>query len=706
MKAQWFVRSLTTFVLISALMLAIGAVVAADVTVPTGGSPQNVNTGSLTFDPTLTADTGSADGFVPSIAFNSGVLGSSYYTGVNLDHGMGEIIAGFDNVNGSAIDLTNGPANGGVGARTGIRASWSGRYLVNLQGDDFVFTDNGNAGGVEYVVVRAKPVGAAVSNFYYSPADAFQDSNGVDDGTAGAANDVGDFLTGVDLSDLGFQSCTTFEYIEIYEMLTTDLFATSGFGFVGGGTTPRLRPTTLDQIDTLFGGAISQFYDADIGFIFADSPGNLVNVPSPNLNLTTTDGTSGIVFTDACTQVTEGATVGDQFAFRLNAAPSSDVTVTFTVSSGTEIKIDNGFVAGFSFVNNFAVTFEGDNNEASKPDWNEWVVVNVQALFDSLDEIDPELHAVNISTSSSDVAFNALGESATVYVYDPGIVLSAPTPNPVAEGGTLTYAVTLNGPPGLRNATEGETVTINLVSYNAMLVTPTPTSLTFNRSDWNLANSAHTISVLAKDDAINYGVSYIQSINHTSSSNVVNPTYDSRYGGSGTNVPNIRQRFTILDNDLIVGSLLTPEEVDALILALWLDLAPMSGPVAEGTNQTALGVRLAGQPAEGEVVYVTLNTVSGVGISPVTLTFTAHNWDIYQPVNIAPALDAVAQGTYNIPVQVAVTDGTTMPEVMGAVNVVQIAVTDGAITGVIAEQPVTGLAPMTETTTGEGTSSE
>ncbi|MDZ4766662.1 MAG: hypothetical protein SGI73_19155 [Chloroflexota bacterium] len=295
MKTNLFTRSFAKFAVVGALLIAVGVVAAEDVTVPTGGSPLNVNPDSITFDPLLTADTGSAQGgLVPNNAFNSGVQSSFYYTDVNLIHGMGEIIAGFNNDNGSTIDLTNGPSNGGIGARTGIRSSWSGRYLVNLPGDDLVVTDNGSAGGIEYYVIRVKPVDDVVSNFYYSPQDAFQDSNGIDDGAPGPVGDVGDFLTAFDLSDLGYATCATFEYVEFYEMLTSDQFDSTGYGFVGGGTTRFYRPPLLDQIDTIFGGLISQFFDADIGFVFARNAANLVNIASANLESTTGDDCSQV----------------------------------------------------------------------------------------------------------------------------------------------------------------------------------------------------------------------------------------------------------------------------------------------------------------------------------------------------------------------------------------------------------------------------
>lgn len=701
MKSSLIKRSLKLTAVIGVGLMMVGAVSAAEVTVPTGGSPLNVNPGSITFDPELTADTGSAQGYTPNSLAISGVLGtdSGYYGNVNLDHGMGEIITGENNDDGAAIDLTNGAppsGGGGVAPRTGIRASWSGRYLVNLDGDDVVITENGSAGGIEYFVIRVKPVNDVVSEFYYSPADAFQDSNGIDDGTAGAVGDVGDFLTSIDLSDLGYETCTAFEYIEVFEMLTTDRFDSSGYGFVGAGTTPLYRPPVMDQINTIFFGLISQFYDADIGFIWARSAANLVNIPSPNLELTTTDATSGIVFTDACTQVAEGATVGDQFAFRLSAAPSQNVDVTFTVDNPAEILIDNGNVSGLSFVNTFTVTF-------TPATWNQWVVVNVQGVWDNTDETDPELHAVNISTSSADGAFDGLGASATVYVYDPAINVSTYSPSPVPEGATATYTVVLNAPPGLRNVSETETVSLAITGYNNRLVTPSPTTLQFTRSNWNVPQ---TVNVLAIDDAVNNGAGYNTSIAHVSSSNVQNP-YDSRYGGAGTNLAAVRLRVNITDNDLVDGTPLTQTEIDARLLALWLDIAPTGQQIAEGTSANAFSVRLAGQPLPGEVVVISINSLPGVLAAPVQLVFNEFNWNVYQAVMITPAVDANAQGVYTIPVQVAVTDGTTFTEVIGAVDAVTITVIDGAITNVVPELSAQPFVPAPEVeSSNEGTIGE
>jgi hypothetical protein len=281
METKQIARLFTRCALIVGLIVTVGSALAEEVVVPAGGSPLNVNPETIRFDTALTADVGTAQEYRPVASFSSGVNGVDFYPDVETDHGMGELIGGeaFNNDAGASIDLTNGPASGGVGTRSGIRISWSGRYLVNREGDDFVYTDNGSAGGNEYMVVRVKPVGEDVSAFYYAPADAFQDSNTMDDGAPGPVGDIGDFLTAVDLSDLGYDDGIQFEYVEIFEMLTTDTFAEDGIGFVGAGTALFYRPPQLDQIDTIFGGFISQFFDGDIGYVFAVSSANLVDVP-------------------------------------------------------------------------------------------------------------------------------------------------------------------------------------------------------------------------------------------------------------------------------------------------------------------------------------------------------------------------------------------------------------------------------------------
>jgi hypothetical protein len=674
------------------LLAVVGSVLAVDVTVPAGGSPINVNAGTITFDTALTADQGSTQGgLVPAIAFNSGVLGTPFYTGVNLDHGMGEIISGFNNVNGSAIDLTNGPATvsnpggGSVAPRTGIRASWSNRYLLNRPGDDFVITDNGNAGGVEYFVIVAKPLGAAASNFYYSPADAFQDSNTTDDFEAGInpidlTQDVGDFLTAVDLSDLGYNNCTTFEYIEIWEMLAADRFDSSGFGFVGAGSTERFRPPVMDSIPT---GALSAFYDADIGFIFAvDS----TNLGSPRLETTTTDPAAEMVFDDPCVEVAEGATVGDQFAFRLASVPADDVTVTFTVSSASQIQIDNGFVGGLSFGTSFNITFEPSDTSASIPDWDEWVIVNVQALEDNFDEPEPHYETVNITTSSSDANFNGLSTSESVAIYDAAVNLSALSVLPIAEaGGVTTYTVTLNAPPGLANDGTIETVRVRLINYNVRFISVSPVQLDFTRTGPNAWNLPRTITVTGIDDPIDRGTTYLTAITHSTSSlpGFTSP-YDSRYGGGGINVTQPRQRIYLTDNDLTAE--MDQATYDARNQAAWLDIVATGAVVVEGSSAPALSVRLAGEPAPGEAVVVSLTSVPGVSLSPSEIVFTSDNWNVYQVVNVAVAMNGSAEGgSYTVPVQVVVSGATSAADFLGAADAFQVTVADATAPGVPAD---------------------
>jgi hypothetical protein len=692
MYTSSFHRPITIAALCLIFLLVVGSAFAVEVTVPTGGSPLNVNPGTITFDTALTANVGDNLGFTFTV--NSGVLGTPFYTGVNVLHGLGQTAAGLFNTQGSSLDLANGVANGGVAPRTGARASWSNRRLINLPGDDFVATENGSAGGNEYYVIRVKPVNGAVSNYYYSPADAFQDSNTVDNGTVGIIGDEGDFLTAFDLSDLGYADCTRFEYVEFWEMLTTDTFNSTGYGYVGAGSTPPFRPPILDQVPPAFQ---SQFYDADIGFIFAVSAGHLEPV-IPQFEITSTDTSSGILFSDPCVEVAEGTTVGDQFAFRLGSQPSANVDVTFTVSNSAQIRIDDGSVAGLTFVNSFTATF-------TPATWDQWVIVNVQALEDNTPEANPHTASIAISSVSADAAFNGLSTSETVFIYEPGFAFTEQVPNPIQEGGSGTYTVVITAPPGQATASTLETVRINLSGFNIRFLNPpTPTPLFFTRANWR---TPQTINVVTVDDTRDYGNLYNTTITHGSATTATSP-YDSRYGGAGSNIASERFRITIADNDLTAGSPLSDAQYEALVLAAWLDLAASSAPLVEGESSAALGVRLAGQPAEGEVVEVVLSSAPDVALYPTVLYFNEFNWNSYQMVTLTPALNSVEQGTYTVPVQAVVSGATTMFQVVGASDAVVVTVVDGSAGAAPAELPLqTESVDEGETpSSAEGTQSE
>jgi hypothetical protein len=257
----------------------------------------------------------------------------------------------------------------------------------------------------------------------------------------------------------------------------------------------------------------------------------LVYTPG-TLDVTHTDPAAGLTLTDEGLFLAEGATIGDQFAVRLSAAPDAAVTVSLAAPSD--------------------VTFSPSALTFMPANYNAWQVVNVAAAEDNTAEAAwdaPEVLPVTL-TASGDPRYDGVTAALNADVYDAGLHI---VPSPLndynltlPEGGTGSYRARLTAPPGVRAIGVGaETVTVRLQGYNGMLTSPTPTRLAFTRANWNIQQM---VMVTARDDSNNYGVSYLMSILNAFTSDVVAPL-DSRYGGATPNLAAVRFRIRVLDND-------------------------------------------------------------------------------------------------------------------------------------------------------------
>jgi predicted extracellular nuclease len=420
-----------------------------------------------------------------------------------------------------------------------------------------------------------------------------------------------------------------------------------------------------------------------------------LNVAAPII----VDRTNAALISDPMGDVTaiaEGATVGDQFCVRLPADAASDVTVTLTVDSAVtgEIDLVNASLVNVGDTLNIVILAADDATLC-----NAGQIVGVSAVNDSIVE-----GAETLTDAIDMTAMGYIAAAESVTVYDTGATMSPALQ--MQEGGNGSYTFVLTAPPGIRQANPSgayETVTITLTGYNGNLLAVSPTSLMFTRATWN---TPQTVNVTAKDDATDRGARYNSSVLHNFTSNVA--PQNSLYGGAAPNLMGVRQRFSILDNDQIVGQTQSQAYYDALNLAAWLELTP-SAPALEGTASYALNVQLAGQPADGEIVVVDLATQPGVTISPATLTFTHHNWNVPQSIQVLVPSNGSADTAYGVSVQATITDATSAAEFVGAVNAVTITVTDTPVVVPPAppEQAAPAFAPAAETTqTDEGSVSE
>lgn len=400
----------------------------------------------------------------------------------------------------------------------------------------------------------------------------------------------------------------------------------------------------------------------------------------------------GLTIADAQTIVAEGATVGDQIAVRLGAAPSANVTIT-TAADAAQLRVSTAS-APATLQTSIDLVFTPSN-------WNIWQIVNVSALADGVTE---GAHTANVTLS---VAAGSAPEFLSVPpliepvdIREPGVSFTPANPT-LQEGGSGTVSVQLTAPPGMQTTSGGlEIVTVTPLGHNVRFLNVTPVSMQFTRANWN---TPQTLNAHAPDDNVDRGNTYNTTTTYQTSTNVISPL-DSLYGGVPTVIAFPRQRFTIQDNDLR-ESYMTEDEYDAINQAAWLEVG-VSEPVVAGGSAPALWVRLNGQPAEGETVTVMIATAPGLTAAPNTLVFTTHTWDIPQRVMIAAAPGLAGQ---TLPVQIVIAGGAgeTASAMIGAAQAVNVPIVSSAPPVLPpAEQPVTPDAPSSETGTSEGSVTE
>lgn len=196
------------------------------------------------------------------------------------------------------------------------------------------------------------------------------------------------------------------------------------------------------------------------------------------------------------------------------------------------------------------------------------------------------------------------------------IVVSAASGQPDEDGGAATFTVVLTSSPS-------SLVTVPVISSDVSEGVPSPTSLTFDASNWNVAR---TVTVTGQEDAIADGaVPFIVRLGPTSSG-------DLRY--HGLQPPEVR--LTNLDDGDAVG-----------ITTVGDDLA-----VAETGTTKTFTVKLDSQPIANVVVPITSSDLGEASVSPAQLVFTPTSWGAAQTVTVRGVDDALVDGAQSVGVMV------------------------------------------------------
>ena len=304
--------------------------------------------------------------------------------------------------------------------------------------------------------------------------------------------------------------------------------------------------------------------------------------------------TSGLTTTEA------GATA--TFTMRLGSLPSASVLISLasdTVSEGT--------------VSPSVVSFSTAN-------WNVPRTITVTGVNDAYDDGNRAYHIVTDAAVSADVNYSGLDPSDVTVTNtddDNAAITVTPTSGLVTTeaGGSATFTVILTSQPT-------DNLTIALSTSDASEGDVSPAFLTFSGYNWN---TLHTVTVTGLDDDVDDGDVMYSIV--TAAPTSADMTY------SAINPADVT--VTNTDND-----------------AAGVVVTPTSGLVTyEGSGATAdFSIVLSSEPTADVTVALSSSNAAEGTVSPLSVTFTALNWNIPQFVSATGVDDFVMDGNtmYNI----------------------------------------------------------
>jgi hypothetical protein len=349
----------------------------------------------------------------------------------------------------------------------------------------------------------------------------------------------------------------------------------------------------------------------------------------PNVRATNRDDdTAGVTLADtAGLETSEAAGLGntDTFTIVLNSEPVAPVTFNFTSSD-----------TGEGTVSPASVTFNSMN-------WDSPVTITVTGVQDAVDD-GPQTYQIQIgspTTADPNYADQFVPNVPVSNVDDDtaGVTVTAGALVTTEAGGTASFTVVLNSEPTAD-------VNIPVVSgtpAEGAVTAPVGGTLTFTSVNWNVAQ---TVTLTGQNDAVQDG----------------DQTYAIHLGpivsadATYSVIPLADLSATNTDDD-IAGITVAP-------------LGPLTTNEAGAT--ATFTVVLRSQPTGPVALALISDDITEATVSPVTLTFTADNWDDLQTVTVTGQNDFVADRNqpFAISIGPAVsTDGNydamTVPDVLG-----------------------------------------
>lgn len=377
------------------------------------------------------------------------------------------------------------------------------------------------------------------------------------------------------------------------------------------------------------------------------------------------------IFGDPGVHITEGATIGDRCILRLTSNPGAGnfVDVAITSTDATLVGFYNGnFGAPINLSDppntTFSVRFGAVANSGASPPvvkWDTGIAINFNALINTSDAAGPQSYNSLVTCAVSGIIGSpgyTVGTcpglpAVPVTIYDAGVTFDIvnsdldlgadQTDVCTFPAFNRTYGVRLSGPPGLRAVAPSvgvETVTVNVVSGTPTIVTVTPASLSFNRSNWDTAQNV----TLQRNNAFYTGAVSPNNpasvtINHNTTSDISGGNTTSQYGtGVSRTLTVVRPGCPLMDKegasvDVGISQSVSAASVnvgDAInyYISYWGDGLANADPSAAGlvvninipANVAFLGISEANSsfcaaPNEGQMGPVTVTCVFPAGIA-------------------------------------------------------------------------------------------
>ncbi|MBF2753892.1 MAG: BACON domain-containing protein, partial [Gammaproteobacteria bacterium AqS3] len=308
-----------------------------------------------------------------------------------------------------------------------------------------------------------------------------------------------------------------------------------------------------------------------------------------SLTVTVTDDDVGLQVSTTSLTIAEGG--NGSFTVRLDAQPPGNVTVTLTQPTNTDVTVDTD-------------TGEPDNQtelEFTTDNWDDEQTVMVNAAAD--DDTINDSAEINIQAGDGDYADSK--KTVTVSVTEKSLIIVAPDPFEVREGGENTFTLRLSAQP-----TGDVTITYTVPAIANQVVG----TASFLAKDWHLTRT--------------------QTVEMNQDDNADDETVELLLTASGGGYDGVTGRLTVKSLDDDVG----------------LEVSATSLNIVEGGSGT-FTVRLDAQPPGNVTVTLTqpentdvtiADTDPGTAGIQTTLTFTTDNWSTARTVTVNAAEDADA----------------------------------------------------------------